>query len=104
MIAIYVALVFAAIGGTAFGVYRSRDFRKFLAGAFLVSAGVQFYLAWMGVRIPLAGTDSFQTPEVGWARGTIHAVLFLLSTYFGFVRRPKQTTASTRTSGGNDAE
>lgn len=103
MIVIYVALVFAAIGGTAFGVYRSQDFRKFLAGAFLVSAGVQFYLAWMGVRIPLAGTDSFQTPEVGWARGSIHAVLFVLSTYFGFVRRPKQA-APTRASRGNDSE
>jgi hypothetical protein len=48
------------------------DFRKFLAGAFLVSAGVQFYLAWMGVSIPLAGTQTFQTPDVGWVRGSLH--------------------------------
>lgn len=89
MIALYWIVAVAAIGGTGYLVYRSRDFRKFLAGAFLVSAGVQFYLAWMGVSIPLAGTSAVQTPDVSWARASLHTVLFLLATYFGFVRRPK---------------
>jgi len=90
MPAVYVVLVVAAIGGTGYLVYRSQDFRKFLAGAFLVSAGVQFYLAWMGVSIPLAGTNAVQTPNVSWVRASIHTVLFLLSTYFGFVHKPRR--------------
>lgn len=93
MIAVYLVLAAAAIGGAGFLVYRSQDFRKFLAGAFFVSAGVQFYLAWMGISIPLAGTNAFQTPEVGWARASIHTALFLLTAYFGFVHRPKQASA-----------
>ena len=90
MIVIYVLVAVAAIGGTGLLVYRSRDARKFLAGAFLVSAGVQFYLAWMGVSIPLAGTHAVQTPQLSLVRASIHTVLFLLSTYFGFVARPRR--------------
>ncbi len=89
MIAVYLVVVIAAIGMAGVFAYRSRDFRKFLAGAFFVSAGVQFYLAWMGVSIPLPGTSAVQTPDVGWVRGGVHTVLFLLSTYFGFVHQAR---------------
>jgi len=93
MIAVYLVVVVAVICGTGFLVYRSQDFRKFLAGAFFVSAGIQGYLAWMGVSIPLAGTNAFQTPDVGWARASFHTVLFLILTYFGFIHRPKRASA-----------
>jgi hypothetical protein len=92
MIVVYAVLVACMIGGTGYLVYRSRDFRKFLAGAFFVSAGVQFYLAAMGVSIPLAGTSAIQTPALSWMRATVHTVLFILSTYFGFLHRPKSTS------------
>jgi multisubunit Na+/H+ antiporter MnhC subunit len=90
MVAVYLVVGLAAIVGTGVLVYRSRDFRKFLAGAFLVSAGVQFYLAEMGVSIPIAGTGAVQTPEVGLVRASIHTVLFLLTAYFGFIRKPQR--------------
>ena len=43
---------------------RSREFRKFLAGVFLVSGGMQlnFYLA--DVSVQLIGTSLVQTPEL----------------------------------------
>lgn len=88
MIAVYLILGIAAIGATGYFVYRSRDFRKFLAGAFFVSAGVQFYLAAMGVSIPIAGTTEVQSPTMGFVRASIHGVLFLITTYFGFIRGP----------------
>jgi hypothetical protein len=44
-------------GATIYFAVQSREFRKFLAGAFFVSAGAQFYLYLAGVSIPLLGTD-----------------------------------------------
>ena len=41
---------------TLYFAWRSREFRKFLAGAFFVSAGIQFYLYLAKVSVPLLGT------------------------------------------------
>jgi hypothetical protein len=68
---------------------RYREFRKFLAGAFFVSAGMQLYFWLAGMTVPLIGTRIVQTPAVSLARGCIHSVLFLLCLYFGFFRAPK---------------
>ncbi len=42
---------------TLYFAWRSREFRKFLAGAFFVSAGIQFYLYLAKVSVPLLGTN-----------------------------------------------
>jgi hypothetical protein len=84
------ALVAAGIAWSLLVLYfavRSRDFRKFLAGAFFVSAGTQFYMA--NVPVPLIGTDMVQTPEISATRGVVHSILFLLTFYFGFLHRPR---------------
>jgi hypothetical protein len=62
------------------------EFRKFLAGAFFVSSGVQFYFWLTNLTVPLVGTDVVQTPEVSGTRSIIHFVLFLVCLYFGFIR------------------
>jgi hypothetical protein len=72
---------------TVYFALRSSDFRKFLAGAFFVSAGVQFYLYLVGVSVPLLGTRFVQTPEISAARSAIHFVLFLITFYFAFIRK-----------------
>ncbi|MFO0667234.1 MAG: hypothetical protein U0174_24995 [Polyangiaceae bacterium] len=102
MIAVYVMVAAGFIGGTGYLVYRSRDFRKFLAGAFFVSAGVQFYLAWMNVSIPLAGTTVVQTPAAGFARATLHTLLFLVTAYFGFVHKARRIDAQPQRASTND--
>jgi hypothetical protein len=38
----------------------SREFRKFLAGAFFVSAGTQFYFYLIKLPVPMIGTDIVQ--------------------------------------------
>jgi uncharacterized protein (DUF486 family) len=67
---------------------RSRDFCKFLAGAFFVSGGVQFYFYIANVSVPLIGTNIVQTPELSGVRSIIHLGFFVLSFYFGFIRKP----------------
>lgn len=44
--------------------WRSREFRKFLAGAFFVSGGIQFYLYLAKVSVPLLGTKLVLVPEI----------------------------------------
>jgi nucleoside recognition membrane protein YjiH len=68
---------------------RSRDVRKFLAGAFFVSAGIQFYLYLAKVSVPLLGTDLIVTPEISGWRAIVHFILFGLCLYFGFIQKPK---------------
>lgn len=75
-------------GGTIYCAVRSSEFRKFLAGAFFVSGGIQFYLYLAGVSVPLLGTGFVQTPELSRARSIVHMVLFAITFYFGFVRKP----------------
>jgi hypothetical protein len=66
-----------------------RDVCKFLAGAFFVNAGILFYLYLAGVSVPLLGTGFIETPEVSGVRSIIHAMLFLIFFYLGFIRKWK---------------
>jgi hypothetical protein len=77
-------LTLAFIANVLFGLptlyfaWRSREFRKFLAGAFFVSAGIQFYLYIAKVSVPLLGTDLVLTPDVSWWRSIPTVVLIAL--------------------------
>src|SRR5215469_13723058 len=73
---------------TLYFAYRSREFRKFLAGAFFVSAGIQLYLYIANVSVPLLGTHLVFTPEISGLRSIPHFVFFLLCFYFGIIKRP----------------
>jgi hypothetical protein len=89
IVAIYVtAAVIMAVASLYFA-WRSRDVRKFLAGAFFVSAGILFYLYIAGVSVPLLGTGFVETPEISGGRSIVHFILFLLCFHFGFVKKPK---------------
>jgi hypothetical protein len=74
---------------TLYFAIRSREFRKFLAGAFFVSGGMQFYFYLANVSVPLVGTSIVQTPEVSGVRSVLHFIFFLVTFYFGFIRKPK---------------
>jgi hypothetical protein len=78
---------------TLFLAIKYREFRKFLAGAFFVSSGTCWYLWANGVSLPIVlpyvGTVSVETPEISGQRAIVHAVLFLLCFYFGFIDKPK---------------
>jgi hypothetical protein len=76
-------------GGSLYLAWRSRDFRKFLAGAFFVSSGTLFYLYLTDVSVPLLGTGFVETPKISGDRSVVHFVLFLLCVHFGFVRKPQ---------------
>ena len=69
---------------------RYREYRKFLAGAFFVSSGMQFYFYLAKIPIPLIGTGAVQSPELSAVRGTIHFVLFLVCLYFGWFFRARR--------------
>jgi hypothetical protein len=75
---------------TLYFAIRSREFRKFLAGAFFVSAGTQFYFYLAKVSIPLIGTNIIQTPQLSAFRSIVHVVLFGICLYFGFIKKPKR--------------
>jgi hypothetical protein len=64
---------------------KSREFRKFLSGAFFVSGGLQLYFYLNNVSMPLIGTDIVQTPELSGVRSIIHFALCLITLYFGFI-------------------
>ena len=98
---LYVLLAVAVAWGlaTIYLAYRFREYRKFLAGAFFVSWGIQLYLYFANVSVPLLGTDIVLTPEINAARSIPHFIFFLLCLYFGFFSRPKgrhQQWGSTR--------
>ena len=86
--AILIALVVLGLP-TLYFAWHSRAFRKFLAGAFFVSAGTQFYLYLANVSVPLLGTSLVFTPEISGLRSIPHFVFFLLSFYFGFIKTPQ---------------
>ena len=77
---------------TLYIAVRFREYRKFLAGAFFVSSGMQFYFYLAKIPIPLMWTSAVQPPELSAVRGTIHFVLFLVCLYFGWFFR-KQPSA-----------
>jgi hypothetical protein len=96
------ALVVAGVPALYFAI-RSREFRKFLAGAFFVSAGIQFYLYITDVTVPLVGTDVVQTPGLSGARSILHFIFFLLTFYFGFIKKPKPPRTSASPGGSKEA-
>jgi hypothetical protein len=73
---------------TLYFAVRSREFRKFLAGAFFVSSGIQLYFYLANLSVPLIGTDIVQTPQLSAVRSVVHFALFLVTFYFGFVKKP----------------
>jgi hypothetical protein len=81
-----VAAVIMAVGSLYFA-WQSRDFCKFLAGAFFVSSGTLFYLYLADVSVPLLGTSFVETPQISGGRSIVHFNLFLLCFYLGFVRK-----------------
>ena len=62
IIFIYIAVAVVMALGSFYLAWRSRDVRKFLAGAFFVSSGILFYLYLVDVSVPLIGTDFVETP------------------------------------------
>jgi hypothetical protein len=89
MVALYIALGVIAAGATIYFVRVSREFRKFLSGAFFVSGGIQLYLYLADVSVPLIGTSFVQTPQVSAVRSVPHLIFSILCFYFGFIRKPK---------------
>ena len=87
LVAYAVAGVLAAAASLYFA-WRSRDFRKFLAGAFFVNAGILLYLYLADVSVPILGTNIVESPEVSGYRSAVQFVLFLLCLYFGFIKAP----------------
>ena len=76
---------------TLYIAVRYREYRKFLAGAFFVSSGTQFYFYLVDVPIPLMWTSAVQSPKLSAVRGTIHFLLFLVCLYFGWFFRSRPT-------------
>ena len=60
---------------------------KFLSGAFFVSSGVLFYLYLAGSPIPVLGAHLAVTPTVNGVRAAVHAVLFVVFFYLGYIRK-----------------
>jgi hypothetical protein len=86
---VFISLAVTVGGATVYAAWRNREFRKFLAGAFFVSTGVQFYLYLADVSVPLLGTDVVQTPALSAARCVPNFIFFLITLYFGFIKKPK---------------
>ena len=87
---VLVSLIAAAVvwgGATIYFAIRSREFCKFLAGAFFVSGGIQLYLYLAGVSVPLLGTGFVFTPEISGVRSILHFSFFFITFYVGFVRK-----------------
>ena len=87
IIVLYTAAAVIMAVGSLYLAWRSRDFRKFRAGAFFVSSGLLFYLYLADVSVPLLGTGFVETPQISGGRSIVHFILFLLCLYFGFVKR-----------------
>ena len=60
---------------------------KFLSGAFFVSSGVLFYLYLAGSPVPMLGAHLAITPTVNSVRAAVHAVLFVVFFYLGYIRK-----------------
>lgn len=87
-IILFVLIILITIA-TIYFAFKSFEFRKFLTGAFFVSGGIQLYLAFAKVSIPVIGTDIIQNSELGCIRGSLHLLLCLVCFYFGFIKKPK---------------
>ncbi|MEN9999757.1 MAG: hypothetical protein RI922_2747 [Bacteroidota bacterium] len=86
---VYLILIILTALASIYFAFKSIEFRKFLAGAFFVSGGIQLYLAFLHVSIPVAGTTIVQDASLGYTRGIMHIVLSLVCIYYGFIRKKK---------------
>jgi hypothetical protein len=93
---LYVLVAAAIVWGltTLYLAYRFREIRKFLAGAFFVSWGMQLYFYFAKVSVPLLGTSIVFTPEISAVRSIPHFIFFLLCLYFGFFSKPKGSSST----------
>jgi hypothetical protein len=66
-----------------------QDVCKFLAGFFFASAGTLFYLYVYRVSVPMFSTGLTATPVVSGVRSIVHAILFWVFFYLGFIRKWK---------------
>ena len=67
---------------------RLKELCKFLSGAFFVTAGASWYFSWIGISVPFPFFGvSAMTPEFLFYRGFMHFALFLVTLYFGFLRK-----------------
>jgi len=82
IIALYIIAAVIMAVGSLYLAWQYREFRKFLAGAFFVSAGILFYLYLADVSVPLLGTNFVETPQISGGRSIVHFILFLLCLYF----------------------
>jgi hypothetical protein len=89
-IGILVAAIVVVGGAAIHFAVRSREYRKFLAGAFFVSGGMQFYFWQVNLPVPLYNTRIVQSPDVSLTRSVIHFGLFLTCLYFGFFWEAKR--------------
>jgi len=64
-----------------------QDACKFLSGAFFVTAGASWYFSWYNIAVPFLETK--MSPEFLLIRGFIHFGLFLMTFYFGFIKKIK---------------
>lgn len=62
-----------------------KDVCKFLSGAFFVSSGVNWYLSYNRIAVPFFGFKV--SPKFLGIRGCIHFVLFLVTTFGGFIKK-----------------
>jgi len=60
---------------------------KFLSGAFFVSAGINWWMFFNHIPAPFFGTT--WSPEFLGIRSFIHFGLFLITFYFGFIKKLK---------------
>src|SRR5262245_50615064 len=93
---LYVLLAAVIVLGlpTIYLACRFREFRKFLAGAFFVSGGIQLYLYLANVSVPLLGTSLVFTPEISGSRSIPHFIFFLRCLYFRFFSKPNVSSSS----------
>jgi hypothetical protein len=65
-----------------------KEICKFLSGAFFVTAGASWYFWWVHIAVPFPffGFEAM-SPEFLGIRGFIHFVFFLISFYFGFIKK-----------------
>jgi len=63
-----------------------KDVLKFLSGGFFVTAGASWYFWWYQISVPTP-FGLTMTPEFLGIRGFLHFALFLISFYFGFIKR-----------------
>src|SRR5262245_24037645 len=102
MIVILTAAVVVFGGGTIFCAVRSTKFRKFLAGAFFVVDGIQFYMYLASVSVPLLSASFVRTPELSRARSIVHVVL--LRSRFTSVSLGQRVTPSDRLPQSDEGE